>query len=159
MKKTIVVEQEKCTGCKLCELACSFEQTGCFNPSASRMKVELFEREFFYLPVTCQQCDDPYCAKVCPSHAININTQTGATEIDYNRCIGCRMCLTVCPFGGMDYSPAEAKVVKCDLCGGEPVCINSCPWDALEYTEAQQIAGKKRQQIAAKMKATIKEVG
>lgn len=50
--KQIIVHQEKCTACRECELACSFSHTGEFNPALSRIRVNDFYGEQFYLPMT-----------------------------------------------------------------------------------------------------------
>ena len=43
MERHIEIRMEKCTGCKLCELACSAVKTGQFNPRESRIKVALVD--------------------------------------------------------------------------------------------------------------------
>ena len=156
--KTLVISQEKCTACRRCELACSFRQTGEFNPAASRVTTAIFIDEDFYLPVTCQHCEEPLCQKACPSGAIFRNEITRAVEIKRDRCIGCRMCVMVCPFGACAYSEAEQRVVKCDLCGGEPECAVFCPWGAIEYKEADRSTLAKRKQVGRKLRDILKEV-
>lgn len=159
MSKKLVVNEEKCTACHRCELACSIKNADEFNPLASRITAATFLDDDFYLPVVCQQCDQPYCAEICPSGAITRNEATGAMVIDEKRCIGCRMCIMACPFGGVDYSLVEHKVVKCDLCGGEPECVKACPWEALEYKEISELGIQKRKKVALKLKKMMQEVG
>lgn len=158
MPKVLVVDPGKCTACRRCELACSFKHTGEFNPAAARLTVATFLDEDYYLPVVCQHCDVPACQEVCPAGAISRDDKTGAVVINYERCIGCRMCVMACPFGGADYSISEKKVVKCDLCGGEPECVQNCVWGALEYKEPEGAAWSKRMDIARKVQASTREV-
>ncbi|MBE3573193.1 MAG: 4Fe-4S dicluster domain-containing protein [Moorella humiferrea] len=158
MAKVLIVDQDKCTACRRCELACSFKHTDTFNPAAARLSVAAFLDDDYYLPVVCQHCDEPVCQAVCPAGAISRDEKTNAVIINEDRCIGCRMCIMACPFGGVDYSVAEHRVVKCDLCGGEPECVLNCPWGALEYKEPAGQALSKRQQMARKVQAALREV-
>jgi carbon-monoxide dehydrogenase iron sulfur subunit len=159
LAKKLVINEEKCTACRRCELACSMKNAGEFNPLASRITAAVFLDENFYLPVVCQQCDTPYCLEICPAGALQRNETTGAVVLDEKRCIGCRMCIMVCPFGGVDYSVAEQKVVKCDLCGGEPECVKACVWDAIEYKEVSELGLEKRKKVARKLQQMMREVG
>ena len=157
MPKTLVVDAAKCTACRRCELACSFHHTGTFSPSAARLKVEIFTEEDFYYPITCQQCDDAPCAAVCPAGAIVRNGSTGAWEIQEARCIGCRMCIMVCPFGAAMVSVPEHRVVKCDLCGGEPECVAFCGQGALSVGEVGDLAAPRQKAFARQMKTLLGE--
>ena len=66
----LVIHPEKCTACRMCELACSFEHEGEFNPQRSRIRVEVFQEDAFYLPMACYHCDDYPCGQVCPTPPI-----------------------------------------------------------------------------------------
>src|SRR3989440_628730 len=68
--KQIIVHQERCTACRECEMACSFEHEGIFVSALSRIRVHDFYDEQFYLPMTCVHCADAPCATVCPTVAI-----------------------------------------------------------------------------------------
>ena len=57
---------------------------------------------------------------MCPTGAIGRDAATDAVLISLERCIGCKMCMMVCPFGNIQSNGAKEPVVKCDLCGGEP---------------------------------------
>lgn len=96
MKQTVVY-QEKCTACRECEMACSFSHEGTFNPSLSRIRVNDFYEEQFYLPMVCVYCADAPCAAVCPTVAIQ-RQPDGQVQVLAERCIGCKMCLLACPF-------------------------------------------------------------
>ena len=49
---------DRCTGCMQCELACSYVQTGTFQPAYSLIRVNLFDEQASYSPYTCFQCDE-----------------------------------------------------------------------------------------------------
>jgi len=158
LEKVLLVEHEKCTACRICELVCSAKQAGSFSPAKARITVATFLEDNFFFPVTCQHCDEPLCQDVCPTGAIGRHPETGAVVIDDAKCIGCRMCQAACPFGAIAYSPAEGKVVKCDLCGGEPECVLFCPWDAIKYVQADEAALRKRKAVGERLKSALQEV-
>ncbi len=155
--KIIAVNPEVCVGCRLCELVCSLKNTNQFNPTRARIQVIGFE-EVFSLPITCFQCERPYCAEVCPAHAIVKDQASGTVKVIADKCSGCRMCTLACPFGNIVFS-SEAKVaVKCDLCGGNPECVTFCPTRALEYKEADTAEMRKKIAVSEKLKGIYESV-
>ena len=136
MLKSLQIEPEKCTGCLQCELACSYQATGKFNPAKSRIRVFTFHEEGRFVPYTCTQCAEAWCLHTCPVEAITLNAATGAKEIATDRCVGCKVCTIACPFGTVNYDPDTHKVSKCDLCGGDPECARACPTNAIVYVAA-----------------------
>jgi len=137
MQRSLSISPDKCTGCLQCEMACSYEHEGNFNPSRSRIKVFQFHNEGRYVPYTCTQCADAWCQNACPTEAISINGGTGAKVVDAGRCVGCKVCTIACPFGTINYMASSGKVVKCDLCGGDPACAKACPTQAITYVDAE----------------------
>jgi carbon-monoxide dehydrogenase iron sulfur subunit len=97
--KVLVIDHEKCTGCRICELVCSVFHTGASNPSRSRIKVVKWESVGIYLPLTCQSCEKPFCVEVCPAKACHRDLKSGTVLIDKDKCIGCKTCIIACPFG------------------------------------------------------------
>lgn len=137
MFKALRIEPRKCTGCLQCELGCSFEHEGAYNPSRSRIKVFAFHDTARFIPYTCTQCAEAWCAAVCPVEAITTDRASGVKTVDDGRCVGCKVCTIACPFGTINYNATTAKVIKCDLCGGKPVCAQTCPTGAITYVDAQ----------------------
>ncbi len=136
MLKSLHIDPLKCTGCLQCEMACSYESEGVFNPSKSRIKVFNFHEQGRFAPYTCTQCDEAWCMHACPVDAIVINLATGAKDVLLDKCVGCKVCTIACPFGTVNYNQATGKVAKCDLCGGDPQCVAACPTDAITYIDA-----------------------
>jgi carbon-monoxide dehydrogenase iron sulfur subunit len=137
-RKILVIDYESCTGCHLCELACSIKHEGIFNPYLSRISVLTKPEIQTSTPVYCLQCNDAPCARACPVNAITFNDKTGAWEIDYGRCIGCRECAYACPFGAIRLN-VTAEPIKCDLCGGDPECVKVCPHNALIFGSEDEV--------------------
>lgn len=151
MEKILMIDYQKCTGCRLCELVCSVMHDGVSNPARSRIKVMKWESEGLYIPMSCQQCEDAPCMNVCPVKAISRDEDLGFVIIDYDVCIGCRTCVAVCPFGAMSYNIIDKKVFKCDLCGGDPQCVRFCAEKAIDYVDADVVSIMKQRQAAQKL--------
>jgi anaerobic carbon-monoxide dehydrogenase iron sulfur subunit len=147
----ITINPDKCTGCRLCELACSLKNVEEFNPARARIHVIGFE-ELFALPLMCLQCEKPFCAEVCPSGAIAKEEETGIIRVSNDKCIGCKMCVLACPFGNIVFSSYEKMVVKCGFCDGKPECVAICPTQALEFKEADTATLYKKSIFSAKLK-------
>ncbi len=148
MLRSLQIEPEKCTGCLQCEMACSFENEGVFNPAKSRIKVFTFHHEGRFAPYTCTQCEEAWCLHSCPVESIQINQVTGAKEVHEDICVGCKVCTISCPFGTINYNSSTGKVIKCDLCGGDPECAKACPTGAITYVDSN-ISGYERMRMHA----------
>jgi len=158
MQKVLLVNSEKCTGCRICEIVCSFHKERECNPTKSRIHIIKWEDAGIDVPIVCQQCEIPICERVCPVEAISRDQKTGAMIIDYNVCIGCRMCLMACPFGGMSIDIEQKKIIKCDLCEGNPVCAKFCPTQAIEYVQATRATLIKKRNSAQKLSELIRKL-
>ena len=179
------LDLSRCIGCRRCVYACVKENNQSRDPQIHWISVLQFEKghkwvnifeeatkyynphevpeeEFFYMPVQCQQCENPPCVKVCPTQA-TWKERDGITVIDYNWCIGCRYCMAACPYGARHFnwgSPRIAKeeinpevhylgnrprikgvVEKCTFCvqrtrenpGRYPACVEICPVGARKF--------------------------
>ena len=133
MESRFIVTPILCTGCRTCELACSFTHAIDGKPGMSRIYPLAAGFPDLYVPVTCLQCEDPACAKSCLVNAITRNPETGAMDLDANICVRCMACVAACPFGCSLFDQQHNLVVKCDLCQGDPACAHFCPTKALVY--------------------------
>lgn len=150
MAKVLLVDYEKCTGCRECELVCGIQHEGVSNPARSRIKVIKREWEGIYIPITCQQCETAPCMTICPMRAISRDQELNRVVVDYDICIGCRSCIAVCPFGAMSYNALTQKVMKCDFCDGDPQCVRFCETKAIRYADATEQSINKQVAIADK---------
>lgn len=158
MKKVLMSYPEKCTGCGTCELACSLEHKGEFRPAVSNISVFRFDEGGSNIPMTCFQCEDAACMKVCKTNALYRNSETDVVEVDKTKCIGCRMCVMACPFGNITYDRAAKTPAKCDQCNGKPQCVEYCPSAALDYVSADTESLNKRKAFSEKMRKALSEV-
>ncbi|MBW6534957.1 MAG: 4Fe-4S dicluster domain-containing protein [Mariniphaga sp.] len=175
------LDLSKCIGCRKCVYACSEENNQSREPQIQWIQVLQMEKEkgidfahsnihynpekvpeegYFYVPVQCQQCENPPCVKVCPVKA-TWKEPDGITVVDYNWCIGCRYCMAACPYGARHFNwgepnvPAEeintnmhylgnrprmkGVVEKCTFCiqrsreGKYPACVEICPVGARKF--------------------------
>lgn len=152
MHKEIVVDVDRCTGCGSCELICSFDHHGEFNPLKSRIHKMVYMEKAEAVPVFCYQCDDAWCVRACPSAALSRVTEgtVSAVVVDENRCVGCRMCTLACPFGNICVNES-GKAEKCDLCGGRPQCVEVCRYQAIKFEAPYQGMLDKKQRTSKKL--------
>lgn len=149
--KVLVVDPEKCTGCRLCELVCSVFHTGASNPSRSRIRVVKWEAIGVYLPMTCQNCETPFCVEVCPTKACHKDIEGQRVIIDQDKCIGCKTCIMACPFSHPYFDEHDRVTRKCNYCDGNPQCVAFCDVKAVDYVDADQINLKRKREAATKI--------
>jgi molybdopterin-containing oxidoreductase family iron-sulfur binding subunit len=97
----MVIDLRKCIGCSACTIACKAENH--LPPGVVYRPV--IEEEFGtypnisrrFTPRPCMQCEQPPCVPVCPVGA-TYTRPDGIVEINYQQCIGCRYCMTACPY-------------------------------------------------------------
>jgi Fe-S-cluster-containing hydrogenase component 2 len=136
----ILVNPERCLGCHTCELACAAAHTEAGSVIGAVLAGERLQPRNYVV-----QIDDP-CVRVCPTGA-TYRTET-YTAVDQRLCIGCRMCMMVCPFGAIRVAPAEVAgrekraAFKCDLCVDRPAgpaCVEACPTKALSLRYPREV--------------------
>jgi Fe-S-cluster-containing hydrogenase component 2 len=152
VEKMLVVNLAKCCGCRTCENVCSLRHDGTCNPALARIGVVKWELEGIYLPVICQHCEEPQCAKACPAGVITRHPSTGAMVRDRDRCLGCKACLMVCPFGAPTLDLRDRKPISCDLCDGDPTCVQFCPTEALEYVKVENVGLHEKRHAMEKLR-------
>ena len=151
----LVFDGRKCIGCTTCMLSCSLTHYGEQNLSLAR--IQIIQDSFGKFPNDltinpCRQCVEPVCVRSCPVGAAHADTANGNVRvIDEQKCVGCRMCLKMCPQQPRRtvWNYKSNKSSKCDLCintphwnekggpGGKQACVESCPMRAIKFvTEA-----------------------
>jgi Fe-S-cluster-containing dehydrogenase component len=140
-KISVVFDKKTCMGCHSCEIACKQEHQLGVGPRL----VRVIEDSPDFYPVYCHHCAKAPCATACPVEAISRNEQ-GIVLINRERCIGCRECMDVCPFGAMQFDEHQAVAIKCDLCVHrltqdlKPACMGVCPTGSIYFREGESLA-------------------
>jgi carbon-monoxide dehydrogenase iron sulfur subunit len=127
------VEVARCSGCRLCEVVCSFAHENLFGTSFSRMnfvKEDVWGVDF---PVICWHCRRCLPMENCPSKALRRNSE-GLIHVN-EECIGCGKCVEACSAGAIKLHPQRHTPLICDQCDGKPLCVRKCPTKALAYSE------------------------
>ena len=164
MRYGMVIDTARCIGCQTCAVACkvanNLPKGNWWNrvltdggPAVDTASGEYPNNYLGYITVSCQHCDNPACVKVCPVGATYKDSDTGIVRQDYDKCIGCRMCMAACPYTGVrsfnweepkyavDFATGDAGVAphqkhvveKCTFCyqrtsqGKDPACMELCP--------------------------------
>ena len=108
----MAIDTKRCVGCNACSMACKMTNNLPDGTWWTRVLTEggdevdtpagIFpEVSMRYVTVSCQHCDNPACVKVCPVGATYKDPETGVVRQDYDKCIGCRMCMAACPYTGV----------------------------------------------------------
>ncbi|MGQ9606393.1 MAG: 4Fe-4S dicluster domain-containing protein [Thermogutta sp.] len=98
----MVIDHRKCVGCHACTIGCVAENKlppgVVYRPVITEERGEFPNVHLKFIPRPCMQCERPPCVPVCPVKA-TWRRPDGITIVDYDKCIGCRYCLTACPYG------------------------------------------------------------
>lgn len=149
--RKLLVILDCCVGCHACEIACRQEHdlTPDTSPPWCRVVTVRARRvgdevHLDYFPIMCAHCEDPLCARCCPSGAI-VRREDGTIEVDGETCDGCKLCVYACPYGVMHLNEATKVAGHCDLCrnrvewGFEPSCVQHCIGGALRYVTEDEL--------------------
>ncbi len=156
-KFVMVIDLARCNNARNCVTAC--QKMHYLPEDREWLSIKLMKDNEqsapYWFPKTCFHCDNPPCVKVCPVDA-TFKREDGLVLIDADRCIGCKFCMTACPYStrvfnwseeldaaetDVDNAPNPAwsvpskpgTVEKCDFCpemarmGELPDCVTACP--------------------------------
>ena len=116
MRRGMVIDLEKCIGCRTCAVACK-QHNGqpagnwwnrVFTPGSELHGIAPVSGKELFLPVSCQHCQNAPCEKVCPVGATYRHTD-GSVLVDFERCVGCRYCMAACPYGVRQFNWEDPK--------------------------------------------------
>ena len=125
----LAADKTKCTGCRVCQLICSFSHFKEINPKKAALAIGAhFPVPGTYEPRVCTQCGT--CAGVCPSEAIK--EKDGVYIVDAELCTGCGICVDSCPNKVMVLHEDNPVAIKCDLC---KECVPLCATKVLSVVD------------------------
>jgi carbon-monoxide dehydrogenase iron sulfur subunit len=140
-QKTFFIRAEVCTGCEMCQVACSLVKEKQINPALARLTVKRVVMDGLMLPYICLNCKSPACMKACRRGAIVKDPETGWVTINSEKCNNCGLCVAACPFDAIVTTPG-GEILLCDVCGGQPACVEMCPTGAIQFAERDRgVAG------------------
>ncbi len=151
MGKAIIVNIEKCLACKSCEIACAvvhsksrvLEEAIAERPRPQR-RVTVEAAGELAVPLQCRHCEDAPCIEICPTGAIQRRGEQEPVVVVQELCIGCKLCMLICPFGMLQIDSEGRAIIKCDMCwewtqeGREPACVEACPTQALKLVSLEE---------------------
>ena len=139
----LVINVKRCIGCYGCTVACK-NWYGIGNDTAGRRRIievaigEYPEVSKWVFPVSCMQCEKAPCVSVCPVQATFRRTD-GIVALDATKCIGCKKCISACPYNARYFDEKKSVADGCDLCssridsGSKPYCVETCPTKAMVF--------------------------
>jgi Fe-S-cluster-containing dehydrogenase component len=160
-KFVMIIDLAKCKNARKCVEAC---QEGHMLPKDHEwMKLYLLQDDKntakYWFPRPCFHCDKPMCVSVCPVGA-TYKRSDGIVLVDNQRCIGCKFCMTGCPYSARVFNwkdpevklpeghvydpetnipPVEGTVGKCIFCADNlrknllPRCVTACPMGVIYF--------------------------
>ena len=140
--KRIIIREEYCMGCRLCEVYCITQHSKskdiikCYRGEEPRPVSRIYfeEKGPISFALQCRHCDDAPCLYACLTGAMYKDKKTGRILHNADKCVGCWMCIMVCPYGVIRPDFEKKKIAsKCDLCleAEFPACVEHCPNEAI----------------------------
>ncbi len=132
----MLLNTKRCVGCYACRIACQMRNE--LEPDESFINFHTLEQGTYptvyaeIVPTQCQHCTDAPCESVCPTHA-TYRTDEGIVLVDETRCIGCKYCMTACPYDARIQIKKTGIIEKCRFCADKdgkqtktPACVETC---------------------------------
>jgi Fe-S-cluster-containing dehydrogenase component len=127
----MVIDTTKCVGCGACRAACNLRNRLPEDQSYIHILSNGVGSDRRFIPVQCQHCAHPPCARVCPTRA-TYRGDDGVVLINEKLCVGCRYCQVACPYQARIFDEERGVADKCWLCmdyvqqGRNPACVDAC---------------------------------
>ena len=175
----MLVDTTLCVGCRACVVACKQWNHNPVSPlddvnknntidTSPLLKADTFtnirateikegtDSKWIYTKLQCMHCEYPACAVACIVGAL-VKTPNGPVTYDETKCIGCRYCMTACPFGipNFEWEKTIPWIRKCTFCasrqeqGLQPACSGTCPTGALKFGLREDLIAEAKRRIAA----------
>lgn len=153
----MAIDTRRCVNCEACVVACKAEN----EVPRGRSRNWVREHEVGTYPAVgvriapgqCMQCEDPPCVRLCPTGASYISRE-GIVLVNVDDCIGCRYCVTSCPYDARYFDEDSGTVDKCTFCahrvaqGLQPACVLTCPTRARTFGDLDDSGSEVSRAIA-----------
>jgi polysulfide reductase chain B len=164
----MVYDSNKCIGCQACSVACRAENKVPDGVYRLQVQIEGPRGKFPALAMdfhrqSCVMCDEAPCVGVCPTGASHTN-KDGVNLVDAKKCVGCKYCVTACPYQARFINPLSGAADKCTFCyenrvarGQKPACVAGCITGALTFGDLNDPKSEVRTALAAQYTVKPKE--
>lgn len=174
-KYYLIQDSPKCIGCHACEVQCKSTKNLPPGPHPCRIieifhenegkpaKGNLLKSSHVFMP--CFHCETPWCVAACTTGAMQKREKDGIVFVDQSLCVGCKTCISACPWGAPQWDPVSGKTIKCDYCkdrldkGLLPACVTICITGCLQFGKAEEMPGTKRMRFAGKIAGQVSSQG
>ncbi len=138
---TMVIQQNNCIDCELCLEACrNINGVPIYGSRTSILELSIpsaqGQQARSFMPILCNQCNEPHCVRVCPTGATYKETSNGIVLMNQQKCIGCKTCMAACPYNARYFKEEDRAIDKCNFCfdtklktsgGKATACSAACP--------------------------------
>lgn len=137
----MVLRQDRCIDCEKCMEACidtnRVPEYGWRTKILKRVLPDAVDQKWEFIPILCNQCNNPPCVRTCPTTATYKDKTNGIVQMNNKKCIGCKSCMMACPYDARYYCEEKKAIDKCDFCFESrlsrginiPACVEACPSD------------------------------
>ncbi len=138
----MVIDTNTCVGCMDCVVACQTENNVpegfCRDWITTEAKGSFPTIDMEIRSERCNHCEIPPCVPCCPTGASHVSDIGGIVLVEHNKCIGCKACITACPYDARYIHP-DGYAEKCTFCvhrvneGIDPACVSVCPTKCMHF--------------------------
>jgi protein NrfC len=136
---SMLIRVDRCIDCERCAEACAktnqVPSYGYRTRVMERQVPDAVGQKREFIDVLCNQCNNPPCVTGCPTKATYKDKTHGIVMMKYEKCIGCKTCMTACPYNARYFNDEKKAVDKCNFCydtrlsKGQTLtaCVEACP--------------------------------
>lgn len=167
-QRALLIDITRCIGCGVCAEACKTA-----NGLPPQVETQLSATAYtvveqkgdYFIRKMCRHCQEPTCVSVCPVGAF-VKTAEGPVIYEGEKCIGCRYCMTACPFAvpRYEWTKKAPLVRKCTMCyervkaGKMTACAEACPEGATVFGYRDELLAEARRRISANPDGYFKHI-
>jgi carbon-monoxide dehydrogenase iron sulfur subunit len=146
--KQLYFDVKKCLGCRSCEIACGLAHSAVKDllkaikeGGVCLPRIKVYSGKEKNLPVACRHCKEAKCVDACMAYALEYDKEKGLVLHNRERCVGCWMCVMVCPYASIRLDLKEKIPLRCDKCShtDKPACVVACPTGAILFLGEEEL--------------------